>query len=978
MAMTRQDPRSDDTARDGAMADEPDRPGVSGRRLDIREWIALAGDVSESQVVEWLCSDQVRGWQAGRRIPAEAYLALHPALQADSTSAFEVVYSEFIVRESLGESPCLEEFAWRFPDLADRLRHQIAFHRVLTIDDEVDPPPRSSRPGPADDGPGVAGTPEIPGYRVLGELGRGGAGVVYKARQLTLNRLVALKVIQAGQQALPGAVDRFRAEAEAVARFQHPNIIQVYEVGEHEGLGYLALEYAAGGSLETAIAGTPQDAGASAALLEGLARAIHYAHECGIIHRDLKPANVVMTEGRVPKITDFGLAKLLEQEGAATVSGTILGTPSYMAPEQFLGDSREITPAADVYALGAILYETLTGRPPFKGATPLSTLDQVANQEPLDPSKLQRNTPPDLETICLKCLEKDPSRRYPTAEALADDLRRFLDGRPILARPSPAWERAAKWARRRPGLARALAGVALAIAVVFAGILYYNALLRAGVLAARLAKAEADRNSRVALDQRNLALKALDKLIYEVQERLGETPATRFLRRSLLDTAIDGLDELASSAEAAPPDLSRAVAHQKLGEIYRQVGRSGEASSQLEQSVRLAEQLATAAPRDLAVKDCLGRSHVGLGEIRLRAGQTDLALENFQRVVDLAEEIAGAGAGRPGARRGLLEAYVRLGRAHGYHGDFERARAWFQKARALADRWRADEPDNAEAAAMLAWSHRKIADIGKLSGDLGAAQGDYLKAIEIGRESLKAHPADLETRTHLATALNDLAGVLHLRRDLAGAGPLSAEAEALFADLATADPDNAETRFLLLHAQYDHARLLRDQARFPEAALAYRRALDSLDRLPGEGIPSRPSAGFLRCEALRRDLADCEYAPMALGDLSALRSRPAREACPLLLARVRLLNATGRTAEALDAVEAACSLDAESSEDVASLAPSIGECARVLDELRCTGPAESRRSALRRRCNDRTAALLAQERSGMASPTAPEGNTNRP
>ena len=328
----------------------------------------------------------------------------------------------------------------------------------------------------------VAGAPDIPGYRIFGELGRGGAGVVYKARQLSLNRLVALKVIQAGHHAKPGAVERFRAEAETVARFQHPNIIQVYEVGEHQGLGYLTLEYAAGGSLATALAGTPQDPSSSAALLEELARAIHYAHECGIVHRDLKPANVVMTESRIPKITDFGLAKLLEPEGEVTVSGTIMGTPSYMAPEQLLGVSREITPAADVYALGAILYELLTGRPPFKGATPLSTLDQVANQEPLVPSKLQRNTPPELETICMKCLEKAPSRRYPTAEALADDLRRFLDGRPILARPTPVWEKAVKWARRRPGMAIAIVGIAVAILVVFSGILYYNALLQSSVL----------------------------------------------------------------------------------------------------------------------------------------------------------------------------------------------------------------------------------------------------------------------------------------------------------------------------------------------------------------------------------------------------------------------------------------------------------------------------------------------------------------
>ena len=945
-------------------APEDDRPSLSGRWLDIRQRIALAGEASEPQLVEWFCSDQIRAWQAGQRIPAETYLNLHPALQAESPAAFEVVYGEFMLRESMGESPRVEEFAWRFPKLADRLRRQIAFHRVLTTDDVADSQETAAARGAGgdsrdDDEPSVAGAPEIPGYRLLDELGRGGTGVVYKARQLTLNRLVALKVIQAGHHALPGAVDRFRSEAEAVARFQHPHIIQVYEVGEHEGLGYLALEYAAGGSLATAIAGTPQDPSASAALVADLARAIHYAHGCGIVHRDLKPANVVMTESRVPKITDFGLAKLLEHEAGSTVSGTILGTPSYMAPEQLLGYSSEITPAADVYALGAILYEGLTGRPPFKGATPLSTLDQVANQEPLGPSTLQRNIPLDLETICMKCLEKDPSRRYPTAEALADDLRRFLDGRPILARPSPAWEKAAKWARRRPGMATALAGVAVAISVVFAGIVYYNALLRDGVRTAQAAKAEADRSARVALDQRNLALKALDKLVFEVQERLGETPATRSLRRSLLDTAIAGLDEIASSTEATPPDLSRAVAHQKLGELYRQVGRSAEASRQLEQAVRLAEQLATAAPGDLAVKDSLIRSHVGLGELQLRADQTGLALRHFHRVVELSEEITAAGAGRLGARRGLVEAYVRLGRAHGFHREFDEARAWFQKARSLAERWGVDEPGNTEASAMLAWSYRKIADIGKLSGDADAAQEGYFKAIAVGRETLKAHPTDVATRTHLATALNDLAGVFYRRPDLAGAGPLYAEAETIFTDLVQADPENADTQFMLIHAQYDHARLLRDRARFPEAASAYRRALESLSRFPGERLSAdRPNA-FLRVEILQRNLADCESALAALGPLALLNSKPAHDACPLFLARIRLLSAMRKPEDAFDAVEAVCSLGADGAADFAALIPAIGESVRVLDELRCTGPTEARRSAVRHRCADRAVALLA-------------------
>ena len=285
--------------------------------------------------------------------------------------------------------------------------------------------------------------------------------VVYLARQVALNRLVALKVIRARVYAEATIAARFRDEAEAAARFQHPNIVQVYEVGEFEGQGYLVLEYAAGGSLAQKLAGTPQPPREAAQITEELARALHYAHQHGIVHRDLKPANVVLTEDGMPKVTDFGLAKLMEREGGLTQTGDIMGTPSYMAPEQAQGTPSDATPATDVYALGAILYEMLTGRPPFKGATPLSTLSQVAGHEPVAPGKLQRHTPRELETICLKCLEKEPRKRYGSALELAEDLRRFLDNRPIQARRISVPEWCWRWCRREP----VKAGLVVALAI---------------------------------------------------------------------------------------------------------------------------------------------------------------------------------------------------------------------------------------------------------------------------------------------------------------------------------------------------------------------------------------------------------------------------------------------------------------------------------------------------------------------------------
>jgi tetratricopeptide (TPR) repeat protein len=313
----------------------------------------------------------------------------------------------------------------------------------------------------------AAECPTLAGYEILDALGRGGMGVVYKARQVNLNRLVALKMVLAGAHAGPLQRARFATEAEAVARLQHPNIVQIYEVGEHDGLPYFSLEYVDGASLAQKIGGKPQPPREAAGLVEQLARAMAVAHGRGIIHRDLKPANVLLTQTGTPKIADFGLAKRLEEDSTQTKSGTLLGTPSYMSPEQARGEIDAVGPLADLYSLGATLYELLTGRPPFAGPTILETLNQVRNEEPVPPTRLQPRCPRDLETIALKCLQKEQAKRYPDCEGLADDLRRFLDGVPIKARPVSAAERAWRWCRRNPRVAApsGLAGLLLLVAV---------------------------------------------------------------------------------------------------------------------------------------------------------------------------------------------------------------------------------------------------------------------------------------------------------------------------------------------------------------------------------------------------------------------------------------------------------------------------------------------------------------------------------
>ena len=324
-------------------------------------------------------------------------------------------------------------------------------------------------------GGGAAATgarPAPPGYEVLAELGRGGMGVVYKARQASLNRLVALKMILSGVHASANDMARFLIEAEAVAAMQHPNIVRIYEISQHDGRPYFTLEYLDGGTLSGRLRNGPLPANEAARIVKDLADGLAYAHDKGIIHRDIKPANVLFAADGTPKITDFGLAKQMgadhDRDSGLTATGAAVGTPSFMPPEQARGEKATIGPRADVYALGATLYAMLTGRPPFQGASVVDTLALVTTQEPLAPSQLVPRLPRDLETICLKCLEKDPAKRYATAHDLAADLSRFLAGEPIVARPVGQVERAVKWMRRRPAVAALLATLAIVIVSAFA------------------------------------------------------------------------------------------------------------------------------------------------------------------------------------------------------------------------------------------------------------------------------------------------------------------------------------------------------------------------------------------------------------------------------------------------------------------------------------------------------------------------------
>jgi WD40 repeat protein/tRNA A-37 threonylcarbamoyl transferase component Bud32/tetratricopeptide (TPR) repeat protein len=474
--------------------------------------------VSVQLRVEEGCTRFEKAWQAAGPTGAPPLVVEYlGATTGDERAALlrELLLLDVHYRQRRGENPGVEDYAACWPDGAEALGALFVALPVVPASPAGAVPAAEGaratvRPGPAaetgadpnrtapDEAPvrsdgATSPYPVLPGYEILGELGHGAMGVVYKARQTGLKRSVALKMILSGDRAAAQELTRFRSEAEAVARLQHPNIVQVHEVGEYDGRPFFSLEYVDGGTLATSLRASLPEPKAAAALVEQLARAVYAVHRCDVVHRDLKPANVLLTADGTPKITDFGLAKKLDEDAGRTHPGAIMGTPSYMAPEQASGGAARATPLADVYALGTILYECLTGRPPFRAATVAQTLRQVVEEEPAAPRQLNRAVPRDLETICLKCLQKEPGKRYRSAEELGEELRRFQERKPILARPVSSTERVAKWVRRNPVLA---AWMAAAVLVLAAGTATSTGLWIRATDAAVQARRKADDETR--------------------------------------------------------------------------------------------------------------------------------------------------------------------------------------------------------------------------------------------------------------------------------------------------------------------------------------------------------------------------------------------------------------------------------------------------------------------------------------------------
>jgi serine/threonine protein kinase/Flp pilus assembly protein TadD len=586
-----------------------------------------------------LLHEQSQHWLRGQQALVETYLERFPDLAADRELVLDLICHEILLRTRRGELPDRADYLRRFPDFADDLEVQFEVHQALSRDGED---PTVLDLASLDEKGSSAVIPmQVGDYEVVRELGRGSMGVVYLARHRELKRQVALKMIQSPAHGCPRVLARFRTEAEVLARLQHPNIVQIYEVGESEGRPFFALEYLPGGGLDCKLKGSPQPPRAAAQLVCTLARAIDAAHQAGVVHRDLKPANVLLVSGGVvsgewsdvpgtttphsplptphspliPKITDFGLAKQLDGEGGQTNSGDILGTPCYMAPEQACGRKGAVGPWTDVYSLGAIFYELLTGRPPFNGATVWDTLEQVVAHDPVPPTRLQAKVPRDLEVVCLKCLAKDPARRYSRAADLAEDLRRYLGGEAIRARPRPAWERAWRWVGRHRTLTVLAAASFLSLLICLGAIMVW---LEASASQARL-------EAREARDHEALALALAD-----LKDGLRDVEAARDAQRwKKAATLLDGVSRQLDVAQQSFPSQP---ALDELGLRTRELRQT------IEQQLTVRERLT----RFRALRTEAGFLVMGLAGTHLESRQ-----ERAGRVVDEAFGLFGIAVTAP-------------------------------------------------------------------------------------------------------------------------------------------------------------------------------------------------------------------------------------------------------------------------------------------------------------------------------------------
>ncbi len=830
----------------------------SGERPTIESLLPPPGDPTYLATLEALVATEIEcAWAAWADSsapaaetvagppPLESHLRRFPPLNRPEI-VLRLVEVECTVRKRHGQSPILEDYRRRFPELFEPGGHgDTALHGLVdTL--PPGPPAGESLPefemsatavlaGPGAEtvrtpGPGSMGLGRFGNYELLEEIGRGGMGVVYRARQMTANRIVALKVIRRDRlEALPrdsqtSALDRFRNEAQAAGRLEHDNIVTVYDAGEVGGDQYFSMRYVEGQSLAEVLRKGPIENRRAAGYLEPVARAVHEAHEHGILHRDLKPQNILI-DAKTDRalVADFGLAKLSEGAEELTRAGEVMGTPPYMSPEQ-AKDSATVTALTDVYALGATLYHMLTGRPPFQAATPIETLRQVIDEEPVPPRQLNAAVDLDLETVCLKCLQKEPPRRYETAAALADDLARYLRGEPIVARPVGSWERTVRWCRRNP----LLAGLWGAAAVLAVGL--FVAILIGYIETSRaLAKAE---------DRYREARQVVDQFLTRVSEdTLLNEPGMQPLRKDLLLMALGPLERFLED-KADDPTLRDELARSRyrVGFIVEVTDSPKKALAYYEQARQAQEESLESRPDDPERLKALGDTLNATGRAYYGLRQFEEARKAHEEATAVRKRLVAAAPDRGESKRLLANSLMNVGVLDRDARRLADAGKGFDAAQAMRREALAGGYDSPELRRDLGIGSYYQALTASDQGKKDEAAVRFREAIAAFEKLLDERPSDLANQRSLVTCYRMLADVLWTS-DRAAAIDQYGKAVKRAERLAWANPDVPEYQ-VDLAGLYSNLGLSYDQAgEIGPATAAYAQAADALgpvvDRYPG-------------------------------------------------------------------------------------------------------------------------------------------------
>ncbi len=794
------------------MTDDRSQTGPTARRLRVGSRVIRIDDA---------CDRYEAGWVSGPRPRIEQFLDQVAAIERPSLLR-ELLAIELEIRRGRGEAPTAEEYLARFPDNSALVNDAFTVGRSTESGILERDMPQALQRGVLDGrNPGAEG---IAGYRIVDELGRGGMGVVFRARQVALGRTVALKMIRSAHLASEAERQRFRIEAEAAAALDHPNIVPIYEVGECAGHLYYTMKLVEGGCLAQWLQQNvpkPRDA---ALVVAQAARAVGAAHRQGILHRDLKPANILIDRDGKPHITDFGLAKRIGVDCGLTEPGALVGTPSYMSPEQTAGSARGLTTASDVYSLGAILYRLLTGRPPFRGDSVMQTLHDVRERTPDRPRSLDPTLHRDLETICLKCLEKLPERRYRSADSLAEDLDRWLRGEPIAARAVGPIERAALWCRRNKRLAGLSAALAAALIVGFAAVCIEWRRAEANYRDAKAANA-ALRDANAQVSEANAALRAHN----------SRETAARQSAQARGDLALDAIKRFYIGAsqdvllkEPRPESLRKRLLSSVL-EFYQNL-----------QSV-----LARSGTDPLTQAE-VARSFHNAGTITAWIGSRPDAIAAHRRALAIRETLdaGGDGAGS-GAREELALSRLALGALLEDLRHNDEAEVQLRTASAILEDLAKGSKDNARYLVNLSEVYSRLGELFRRSG----RTEDQMKALRRMRDTAeRAVRADPASRQQLAAHLNNLGWALGGQGLAGDALVVYQRARAMVEQLLREEPQSDELRLLLSHILGNIGGLQAGQGRSSEALASFTEAIEASKAVVAASpsvIQSRVSMGSL-------------------------------------------------------------------------------------------------------------------------------------